>query len=193
MKNLQQNKPSNIRNKNSTCKGYIVIPFAKGVSENVQRKCSKYGINTYFRGNRTIDNILVSPVQHKSGTIYCYRCNWFDCDEEYIGESARTFLERCKEHHKAPFPIQNHQNTTGHQTTMGNFGIVGREGLASPGQSKNPYTWGLTISPKIETLVSVDFLYMGWGSSQHPRTPNQAPVRIPPQKSTSTQNITSTS
>ena len=32
-----------------------------------------------------------------------------DCEEEYIGESSRTFEERYKEHQKAPSPIHEHQ------------------------------------------------------------------------------------
>ena len=44
-----------------------------------------------------------------------------------IGESSRTFGERFKEHLKAPSPIYDHQNITGHDTTIGNFSILGRE------------------------------------------------------------------
>ena len=50
-----------------------------------------------------------------------------DCDEEYIGESSRTFGERFKEHLKAPSPIYYHYNTTGHNVTIENFSIVERE------------------------------------------------------------------
>ena len=50
-----------------------------------------------------------------------------DCDDEYIGESPRTFGERFKEHLKAPSPIHDHQNITGHDTTIENFSTVGRE------------------------------------------------------------------
>ena len=50
-----------------------------------------------------------------------------DCGDEYIGESSRTFGERFKEHLKAPAPIHDHQNITGHDTTIENFNIVGRE------------------------------------------------------------------
>ena len=50
-----------------------------------------------------------------------------ECDEEYIGESSRTFGERFKEHLKAPSPIYDHFNTTGHNVTIENFSIVGRE------------------------------------------------------------------
>ena len=50
-----------------------------------------------------------------------------ECDEEYIGESARTFAERFKEHQKAPSPIYDHYNTSGHTVTIDNFSMVGRE------------------------------------------------------------------
>ena len=40
----------------------------------------------------------------KSGVIYRYRCDRVECDEEYIGESARTFADRFKEHLKDPSP-----------------------------------------------------------------------------------------
>ena len=50
-----------------------------------------------------------------------------ECKEEYIGESSRPFGVRFKEHLKAPSPINDHFNTTGHITTMENLSIVGRE------------------------------------------------------------------
>ena len=49
-----------------------------------------------------------------------------DCDEEYIGESARNFEERFKEHLKAPSPIHDHPNTSGHAVTIDNLSILGR-------------------------------------------------------------------
>ena len=50
-----------------------------------------------------------------------------ECDEEYIGETARTFGERYKEHLKAPSPIYDHYNISGHNITLNNFSIVRRE------------------------------------------------------------------
>ena len=47
--------------------------------------------------------------------------------KEYIGESARTFEERFKEHLKPPSPIFDHSNISGHAVTIDNFSIVGRE------------------------------------------------------------------
>ena len=50
-----------------------------------------------------------------------------ECTEEYIGESARTFGEKFKEHLKHPSLIYDHSNITGHSTTLDNFSIVWRE------------------------------------------------------------------
>ena len=67
------------------------------------------------------------PIMKKSRVIYRYRCNWVDCDEEYFGESSRVFGERFKEHQKAPSPIFDHTNITGHNINIENISIVGRE------------------------------------------------------------------
>ena len=50
----------------------------------------------------------IDPMMTKSGIIYSYKCGRVECDEEYIGESSRTFGERFKEHQKAPSPIFDH-------------------------------------------------------------------------------------
>ena len=42
---------------------------------------------------------------------------------------TRTFGERFKEHLKPPSPIYDHSNITGHNVTINNFNIVGREDL----------------------------------------------------------------
>ena len=67
------------------------------------------------------------PITNKGGVIYRYKCNEDGCEEKYIGESARTFAERFKEHQKSPSPIHDHCNTSGHSVTINNFTIIGRE------------------------------------------------------------------
>ena len=49
-------------------------------------------------GGVTIKNLLVAPkdkdpLLKKNGVIYRYKCDRVECDEEYIGESSRTFAE----------------------------------------------------------------------------------------------------
>ena len=86
----------------------------------------------YFKGGNTIKDLLVLPkdrdtILQKSGVIYRFRCGRVDCDKEYIEESGRTFAERFREHMKAPSSIHDHHNITGHELSLINFSIVGRE------------------------------------------------------------------
>ena len=67
-------------------------------------------------------------MEKKSGAIYWFQCGELKCDEEYIGETSRTFGERFKEHLKDPSPVHHPGNTTKHPTTKDNFQIIGREG-----------------------------------------------------------------
>ena len=112
---------------------YIVVPYTKGLCESYKSIRNKYGVQAYFRGGNTLKNLLMFPkdkdeMKKKSNIIYWYRCGRTECDDEYIGESARTFEERFKEHLKAPSPIYEHDNITGHKTSVENFIIIGREG-----------------------------------------------------------------
>ena len=120
---------SNIRGQN---KPYMILPYVRGLSESMKNICSKHGVQVHYRGGNTIKGLLMAPkdkghITMKSGIIYRYKCQRVDCDDEYIGESSRTFDERFKEHLKTPSPIYDHQNITGHDTTIDNFSIVGRE------------------------------------------------------------------
>ena len=114
-------------------KGHIVIPYTQGLCESIKRICGRYGIQTHFKGGSTIRSLLVSPkdkdpMPNQSNTIYWYHCSSPACDDEYIGETSRTFCERYKEHLKDTSPIHHHSNQTGHPTTHNNFQIIGREG-----------------------------------------------------------------
>ena len=114
-------------------KGHVVIPYTQGLCESIKKICGRYDIQTDFKGGSTIKNLLVSPkdkdpIVNQSGAIYWYQCGDLSCDDEYIGETSRTFGERYKEHLKAPSPIHHHSNLTGHPTNQNNFQIIGREG-----------------------------------------------------------------
>ena len=98
----------------------------------MKNACNKHGVQVYYKGVNTIKGLPKAPkdkdhITKKSGIIYRFKCNRVDCADEYIGELSRTFGERFKEHLKAPSPIYDHYNTTGHSTTIENFNIVGRE------------------------------------------------------------------
>ena len=109
----------------------MVAPYSKELSESLKKACSKQEVQVYFKG-MTIRNLLVAQKDKdlfikKSGIIYRYKCDWVECDEEYIGESSRTFGERLKEHQKALTPIYDHSNYIGYTVTIEKFSIVGRK------------------------------------------------------------------
>ena len=108
-KTRTHNKNTNTNNSNQSQKPYMVVPYHKGVSESLKKTCNKHGIQVYFKGGKTIKSLLMvpkdqDPILKKSGVIYRFKCGRVDCDEEYIGESSRTFAERFREHQKAPSP-----------------------------------------------------------------------------------------
>ena len=114
-------------------KGHIVIPYTQGLCKSIKKICNRYGIQTYFKGNSTIKNLMVSPknkesMENKGGAIYWSQFGDLACDEEYIGETSRAFGERSKEHLREPSPIYYHSHNTGHTTTQDNFQIIGKEG-----------------------------------------------------------------
>ena len=87
-------------------KVYIVIPYTQGLCESIKKICGRYGIQTHFKGGRTITNLLVfpkdkDPMVNQSDAVYWYQYGDLTCDDEYIGETSRTFGERYKEHLKA--------------------------------------------------------------------------------------------
>ena len=66
-------------------KGHIVIPYTQGLCKSTKKISGKYGIQTYFKGNRTIKNLLVypknkDPMENKSGAIYWYQVGDLACN-----------------------------------------------------------------------------------------------------------------
>ena len=108
------------------------MPHSQSLFESYKTICSKYGVQVHFKGENTLKNLLMlpsdnEPITKQSNIIYWFRCHKIEFDDEFIGEPSRTFEEQYKEHLKAPSPIFEHQNTTGHTTTMENFKIISRE------------------------------------------------------------------
>ena len=135
--NITQNKKKNKKgtNKNnntSTKKPYIIVPYIQGMSESCKKHLQETWGRYVFQRRQYHQRPPGTPkgkdnILQKSGVIYRYRCGRVDCDEEYIGESGRTFGERFRQHMRAPSPILDHRNITGHEVSLNNFSIVGRE------------------------------------------------------------------
>ena len=59
---------------------YITVPYIKGLGESVKNTCNKYGIQVFFKGGKTIKDLLIAPkdrdlITQKSGIIYRYKCD----------------------------------------------------------------------------------------------------------------------
>ena len=94
-----QNTP---KNKNV----HMVIPYQQGLSDRIKNTCKTYGAQVHFKGGQTMKGLLMAPkdkdpITDKSGVIYRYKCSEDGCEEEYIGESART-LQRVSENTRSP-------------------------------------------------------------------------------------------
>ena len=79
--------------------GHVVIHYIQELGESFKKICSKYGIETYFKGNITIKQLLMKPKdqdhqKNKSGVIYSYQYGNITCGEEYVGETSRILGER---------------------------------------------------------------------------------------------------
>ena len=82
-------------------KGHIVIPYTQGLCESIKKICGRYGIQTHFKGGRTIKNLLVSPkdkepMVNQSGAIYWYQCGDLGCNNEYIGRLPGPLVKDTK-------------------------------------------------------------------------------------------------
>ena len=124
--NTQKKQKKNNQGTSNIKKSQIVVPYMKALAESCKNICRRYGVEVYFKGGRTIRDLLVHPkdkdtILKKSGVIYKYNCGRVDCGEEYTGESGRTFGERYREHMRSPSPIMDHYSTTGHEVSLDNY------------------------------------------------------------------------
>ena len=127
--NKKKNKTT--YNININKKFYIVVSYVKGLSESCKNICRRHGTEMHFKGANTIRQLLVHPkdkdnILKKSGVIYRYKFGRVDCEDEYIGESGRTFAERFREDFRSPSAIYDHYKS-GHEVSLDNFSIVGRD------------------------------------------------------------------
>ena len=56
----KKNNP-NTTQQNTNLKPYITVTYYKELSESVKKKCNNYGVHIYFRGGKTIKNLLMAP------------------------------------------------------------------------------------------------------------------------------------
>ena len=75
----KKKKPTSSSINSNIKRNYIVVPYTKGLTESFKTVCKKYGIQVYFKGGRTIKDLLVASkdkdhITKESGIIYRYKC-----------------------------------------------------------------------------------------------------------------------
>ena len=81
---------------NTINRSYITVPYNKSLSKSFKNICKRCGIQVHFKSGKTLKDELVAPkdndhITKNSGIIYRFKCDRLECEEEYIGETARTF------------------------------------------------------------------------------------------------------
>ena len=111
----------------------IGLPYLSKLSEQVARIVKSYNIPVYHKPINTLRSLLVHPKDRtakaaKCGVVYDIQCP--ECDQHYIGETARTLGTRIKEHLSCRQPlsaISEHKLNTGHQCSMKDVNILDHE------------------------------------------------------------------
>ena len=81
----------------------VVIPYIKGLSEQLRRMFKKFNVPVYFKPNNTLRQLLVRPKDKLSkekvvGPIYQITCE--TCTDSYIGKTERSLKQRFLEHRR---------------------------------------------------------------------------------------------
>ena len=84
-------------------KDTIVLPYVRGLSEDIRRICKRYNIRVALRPNTTIRQSLVRvkdpiPKEQKTSVVYEVPCI---CGRSYIGEIIQTLKQRLYQHQHA--------------------------------------------------------------------------------------------
>ena len=87
---------ANVTSNSQRC--YMVVLYAKGLSESLEKVCSKHEVCVHFKGCNTIKSLPKAPrdkdpITKKSGIIYRYKCDSVECDDEYIGVIQNIWRE----------------------------------------------------------------------------------------------------
>ena len=149
------------------------IPYIDGVSDELSQVFRKHGFKTFHKPYNSIRSMLVRPKDRtkdhdKCGLVYGLKCS---CGQTYIGETARSFGVRVKEHQKLQgtniTAVGEHLKETGHTIETENNKILARDSgfwsrkyreaieitQARPGLNRDT---GLYIPPIYQTLLSAD-------------------------------------
>ena len=79
----------------------VVLPYMKGVTEQLKRVFTKQSIATSVKAHETIRNVLLHPknkIEKEDQTRVVYKIGCNNCSSVYIGETGRKLSTRMNEH-----------------------------------------------------------------------------------------------
>ena len=98
-------------------KGHITLPYVGYCSDAIARRIRKAGVAVHMKPTNTIRSRLVHPKDkipkdQKCGVVYHVECA--DCNNSYVGETARSLKSRLKEHRQPPSHVGQHLKEAKH-------------------------------------------------------------------------------
>ena len=117
-------------------KATAVLPYVKGVSEQLRRSLQQQGVRAVFKSETTLRSHLVRPKDavnsaKKDGVVYRIPC---ECGKVYIGETGRPMQDRIKEHDRdirfartETSAVSDHAHNTGHKPLWNEVKFIDRD------------------------------------------------------------------
>ena len=117
-------KPNNSAEPANDFKATVVLPYVKGLSEQLRRCLQQQGVRAVFKSETTLRSQLVRPkdavdLAKQDGVVYRIPC---ECSKVYIGETGKPTQDRIKEHDRdirhartETSAVSEHAHNTGHQ------------------------------------------------------------------------------
>ena len=139
-------RPNNSAEPAIEFKATAVLPYVKGVSEQLRRSLQQQGVRAVFKSETTLRSHLVRPTDAvgstasmswscslilSSGLVYRIPC---ECGKVYIGETGRPKQDRIKEHDRdirfartETSAVSEHANNTGHKPLWNEVKFIDRD------------------------------------------------------------------
>ena len=94
--------PNNNAEPANDFKATAVLPYVKGLSQQLRRCLQQQGVRAVFKSETTLRSQLVRPKDavdpaKQDGVVYKIPC---ECGKVYIGQTRRLMQDRIKEHNR---------------------------------------------------------------------------------------------
>ena len=109
LRNKEENKGKGNNRKESSekNKGMVVLPYVRGVSEELARIYKKRQITSAMKPHSTLRTILVHPKDKTDPKEGVYTIDCAGCPKKYVGETKRKLKVRVKEYRTETEKVNN--------------------------------------------------------------------------------------